>query len=270
VVATPADGTKLRLLDPDDGVIGGEAGLWRDGTPLFDGNVRVATRWDTAWLVASDDGLWRVDDADAVRIPRWAEGDLAESLDVRDGRLAVGAHSGAWVSDDAGDTWTLATDHDLYDDRDATWAYAGFTPVADVGARGGAAHRGAAGATAEWRVHAADLALRALGDGRVRVTVDGGAPDEITVARGTSGEVWRRALEPGPHVVHVEVLRGRVSLDGGERWRFATSEPPEAPEPGCGCRSDGSAAALVLVAALGRRRRPQRACAAITQSAPQV
>lgn len=76
--------------------------------------------------------------------------------------------------------------------------------------------------------------------------------------------LWAGAVQPGWHVLEVEVTRGELRFDGGERWRtpgeLATVAVP-VPEPECGCASGGEASGLAAaiaagaLAAGGRRRR---------------
>lgn len=258
-----ADGVTVVLADGDDWIMGGDAGLWRLGedTLLLEGKVRDAVADEDGWIVATDAGLVRV--GASVERLGWPTDDLVESLAAQDGRLAAGTFGGAWVSADGGRTWALAVDHDRYDDRDATWNYEGFSSIDDEDAKAGTAVDGAAGAVAEWRLEGTAFAIAGNGDATLDVGIDG--EFEVVEVRGRAWHtIWSRAAEPGLHTVRIEVVEGRLGLDGGERWRaegavpWAVEVPPsdEPPTP-CGC---GSGAAWIGVVGgwLRRRRRTSR------------
>ncbi|MFN7143456.1 MAG: WD40/YVTN/BNR-like repeat-containing protein, partial [Myxococcota bacterium] len=263
-----ADGAVLVLLPTADGlVVGGDGGLWRLGAEaevLLPSKVRAAAPLAEGWLVSTDRGLVRVTEAGSTPLG-WPAGDLVVSLAVEGERIAAGGHTGAWTSDDGGATWALSTDRDRYDDADATWFYEGWEAVAHGSAKRGDAHLGEAGAVAEWRLEATALAVYAWGAGTLAVAVDGGPPEEIQLATGRWTVVWSGAFERAVHTVRIEVLDGRVELDGGERWRADGAVPfprgelevDDGPPPqgrACGCGA-GGAGAVLLVGVAGLRRR---------------
>jgi uncharacterized protein (TIGR03382 family) len=248
------------LLVEDGGVaVAGAGGLWRlqEGwEPLLLEPVRAAAHDGVGWIVATDEGLVTLDERGETRWG-WPVDDLVVSLAAGDGRLAVGTFGGAWVWDDG---WALATDWDRYDDEDATWYHEGWAEVEDVSAKAGRARAGEPGAVAEWSLEATALLVRLGGSGRIAVAIDG-EREELPVGGDGWRVGWSRSLDEGRHTLRIEVLQGRVLLDGGERWRLPGAVPPPRevppePEPaGCGCAGGAGLLPLAALGVVPRRRR---------------
>jgi len=184
-----------------------------------------------------------------------------------DGRLAVGLRSGAWWSDDDGQTWALACPYDRVDDQLQHWWLEGWAPTTVDEAMRGIVQAGEAGATAELTVDGEQLRLigSTRGEATIRLTLNGEA-DELTLDLTEPGSLlWAADVEDGVHTVQIEVLSGILLLDGAERWRgeappFEVDEDTGSPAGSartCGCRGQ-SAATLLPILLLGwRRRRPE-------------
>jgi hypothetical protein len=282
VVAIQRDGDAL--------IFAGAGGVWRHlpaGSELLvDGRIRAlaavpeeAGTDAVRFVLATDAGLASWDGVGEPVSLGWPVDDLVASLAISpDGRWAAGTRRGAYVSDDGGLSWLLATDVDRYDDRDRTfWYEEGWRDTQVSGAKAGNAAEGGPGAVAEWWLEATALALRARGPGVLQISVDGGEAEEITLADESWRTAWSAALPPGLHALRIEVVSGTVQLDGGKRWRNPGALPPPPDDDvvvhdGCGCGGAGGrpAGALVVVAVAaavvaGRRRR-HRARAATTEA----
>lgn len=260
------------LLDGEALLAGTPDGVWRgtrEGlTARLYGPTPVdsmALEPDGALLVGGGEGLVRVVAGVATPLG-WPDGDVVMALNVAaDGRIAAGTFSGAWVSEDAGATWLLATDWDRFDDADTAFQYGeGWVRQTEETAKARGVHSG--GESLRWRVEAARLALAGAGPATFEVSIDGGEPEAVTVDDEGLRRLWAGAVEPGWHTLELDVTSGDLRFDGGERWRLpgelAAVEAPE-PEPECGCASGGGAtgfataftAAAIATATRRRRRR---------------
>lgn len=265
----PGDRVNSLLVDGTDVFAGTPTGVWRitnEVTAVYGPGPVDSMAWepDGSMLIGAIGGLIRITDGEATALG-WPQVDVVTALAVAaDGRIAAGTFAGAWVSDDRGESWLLATDWDRYDDFDTAFSYTSeWTREEAPTAKSRAM---SAGTTSfRWRVEAARLALTGAGPATFDVSIDGGEPEEVTVDDDGLRRLWAGAVEPGWHTLDVEVSSGTLRFDGGERWRLpgelATVSPPT-PEPECGCQTPGSrpgAAGLALAAAtvvLVRRRYP--------------
>lgn len=282
VVAIQRDGDAL--------IFAGADGVWRHlpsgSERLVEGRIRAfaavpegAVSEGVRFVLATDAGVATWDGVGEPAPVGWPVDNLVGSLAVSpEGRWAAGTRRGAYVSDDGGRSWLLATDADRYDDRDRTFWYGeGWRDTQASGAKAGYAAEGGPGAVAEWWLEATALALRARGSGVLQIRVDGGTAEEVEVPGGEWRTPWSASLSPGLHALRIEVVSGTVQLDGGKRWRKPGALPPPPDEDvvvdeGCGCgRAAGRpAGALVVVAVaavvvVGRRGR-HRATAATTEA----
>jgi hypothetical protein len=251
------------LLATDDGILTSDD----DGatfTPFtLDGHrVEQLSRAPdgTIWASVPGSGLVRIADDGSVEYLGWPALDRVDEIAFADdGRIAVGLRDGAWWSDDGGATWALACAWDRYDDADQSWWWDGWDTADLPGAKAGSVHVGDAGAHAEWIVTGEGFRLDGVAGrgGTATVTVDD-TPATVTWAADEPLR-WTWAGDAGPHFVSIDVTEGRLTLDGGERWR---TDPPSAttgtpmPQPGpCGSGCGGGGAAWVLVPGLVWRRR---------------
>ena len=232
----------------------------------------------TRYVAFAGQGLYRAPlGSGAAEHLGWAASDPIRAITVNAaGAIVIGAFTGAWLSEDGGESWALASGYDRYDDRDGTWVKTGWEDVEMGDAKARAVHRGGAGATASWEVEGEELAILGAADhARLHIDIDGADPVDVVIADATTPQVvWRREVEAGRHVVNVHVDEGTFRLDGGERWRTPgpggevgglrdPAEDDKITEPDCGCASHapGTAPAGLLGAGLllSIRRRTSRA-----------
>ena len=265
-------GVEVQCLSwEDELLVGTTGGAYRevDGA---DGGFSVepyafagASIQELAW--APDGSLWAATNSGVARsqdgVERWFGWpvlDQPQSIAIRhDGAVAVGMYDGAWWSTDQGETWTLACPWDVLDDEENSWWWSGWSVESSAVGKMFSVHVGDFGAVAEVEVEGEHLALLTASEHPVRftVSVDGAAPVEVERPEHALSIGWVGTAEPGLHRLRVEVIEGRLQVDGVERWR---ASDPLTPGPGtdCGCGgggpSSGLASALLPLLVLRRRR----------------
>lgn len=280
-VAAALDDDVFALLDDEDGVlVGTVAGVFH-----VEHAGTVAEAWsgarvdslarepDGAVLAGTGAGIVRLRPGAAPEALGWPHGDVVVAMDVdAAGRIAVATYGGAFVSTDAGLTWSAATDWDRYDDGDTAFTYTGgWRSELEAGAKIGRARHAAAGDTVRWHVYAAQVRLLGRGDARVHVSVDGAAGRDVQMTRDTLGGVLVETLDEGWHDVEVEVLDGEWVFDGGDRFRHHAplGTTPDAPPPdGCGCGGGAAVPGLAVWAGAAAWWRRQRRAAAKASTTP--
>lgn len=262
----PAPATAGLIALGETVYLGTESGLYRmdpDGMPTLDAgegemvDAFEVTADGTRYVALAGQGVFRVAPGMAAERLGWPPSEPVRAITVDpSGRILLGAFTGAWLSEDGGATWGLASGYDRVDDRDLTWVRAepddsgvgGWEDVDMQDAKARGAHLGGVGASATWEVEGEELVIIGAGErATVHIDVDEAGPVDIVIDRLTSPEVvWRREVAPGRHLVHLRVDAGTFRLDGGERWRtpgpggevggFGDPEPEEKVDAqGCGC-----------------------------------
>jgi MYXO-CTERM domain-containing protein len=239
----------------------------------FEGRrVEAVTAADGLVFAALAEGVYREAGNGWEPLP-WRPGgavlSLAASPQVAsDGLLAAAATDGAWVSDDGGERWALASNRALLDVTTTQWTFDGDWTVGGAGwaQLGSAATAGAAGGVARLRFYGDQARLVALageGQGAVEVCLDDGP--WVAVPLDGSAADWCGAAEAGWHTLSVRAAALPVQLEAAEvsagdgLAAGVCEEGWQAPPGGCGCAGGPAApgwlALLGPLLAVTRRRR---------------
>jgi len=122
-------------------------------------------------------------------------------------------------------------------------------------------HAGDVGAVAEVYLDGEQLAMLTASEHPVRfsVSIDGGPAVEVQRPQHGLSTTWAGGAAPGLHRLRVEVLEGRLQVDGIERWRASGAVDVGS---SCACRSGSAGGGWTLVALavpwLRRRRAVNR------------
>lgn len=260
------------LLWEDDLLVGTSEGAYRQ-VDDDDGGVALepyafagGSVQELAW--GPDGALWAATSSGVARelggVERWLGWpvlDEPQAIAVRDdGAVAVGTFDGAWWSTDEGETWTLACPWDVLDDAEGSWWWSGFEVEGSALGKMFTVHAGGVGAVAEVLVEGEQLALLTASEHPVRfsVSIDGQPAVEVQRPQHLLSVGWAGGAAPGLHRVRVEVLEGRLQVDGIERWRASGSVDVGS---SCACGGGGAPTGLALALAplllVRRRRRPR-------------
>lgn len=260
------------IVPSADGVLVATSdGVWRmaaETTRLgFPGAVvtSIAATQDTIFALVPAEGWFRSDDAGATwsmlpapiaEVPRV----VAVSPDFADdGLVVVTGYGGEWASTDRGESWYDIHTVDVYESTHDAWTKTGTWTRSE---RAGASALDVitsdeVGATATLEFPGKRVTLDAPSDipsGAVTVRIDGGAADRLDLP----GDLpWSSPdLADGWHTLVVEAVRGTATLDVVQVLRLpAEVDSGMGADAACGCR-DGSAALLLPLALLRRRRAP--------------
>ena len=214
------------------------------------------------WLRSDDGGTtWETLEAPTADVPRRVS---MSPTYAEDQTVAVAGYGGAWVSEDAGETWRSIYTMEVYETDHDAWAVTGDWEWVDWegASRGRVIQTDTAGSATTFQFRGVAIAVEAPTNDNaatIRVTLDDGEPEEqVTPTDGSA--VWSaEGLADTWHTLHIEAVSGTVVLDDGRITRMLPIEgetrPPD--DPGrCGCGGGGSAAMLPVLLLL--RRRPSR------------
>jgi len=250
-----ADGA-YRQVDDEDG------GFSLEPYAFAGGSVQELAR-------APDGALWAATSSGVAReldgVERWFGWpvlDEPQAIAIRsDGAVAVGTYDGAWWSTDKGETWTLACPWDVLDDAESSWWWSGWDVEGSAVGKMYSVHAGDVGAVAEVYLDGEQLAMLTASEHPVRfsVSIDGGPAVEVQRPQHGLSTTWAGGAAPGLHRLRVEVLEGRLQVDGIERWRASGAVDVGS---SCACRSGSAGGGWTLVALavpwLRRRRAVNR------------